>query len=69
MIQQGSDEAFMRRRVAYLARVQRQAARFICEDYKSRDQGCVTKLLEKIKLPSLQDRRKQLRLAFFVQDS
>ena len=45
--------------------VQRQAARFICGEYKSRDQGCVTKMLEKLKLPSLQDRRKQLHLAFF----
>ena len=47
-----------------LERVQRQAARFICGDYKSRNQGCVTKMLEKLKLPFLQDRRKQ-RLAFF----
>ena len=37
----------------------------ICGDNKSRDQGCVTKMLEKLKHSSLQDRRKQHRLAFF----
>ena len=35
------------------------------EDYRSRDQGCVIKMLEKLKLPSLQDHRKQLNLTFF----
>ena len=34
-------------------------------DYKSRDQGRVTKMLEKFKLPSLPDCQKQLCLAFF----
>ena len=48
-----------------LEKVQRQAARFITGDYSSRDQGCVTKMLQDLQLPSLQDRRKNNRLIFF----
>ena len=45
-----------------LERVQRQAARFIKRDYKTRDAGCVTKMLQELQLTSLQERRKQQRL-------
>ena len=45
--------------------MQRQAARFIIGDYSSKDQGCVTRMLDQLKLPSLQDRRKANRLVFF----
>ena len=48
-----------------LEKVQRQAARFITGNYSSRDQGCVTKMLQDLDLSSLQDRRKNNRLAFF----
>ena len=34
-----------------LERVQRQTARFITGDYKSRNQGCVTDMLTKLKVP------------------
>ena len=44
--------------------VQRRAARFITQDYKSRDPGCVTRMLNDLQLPPLQTRRKHLRLAF-----
>ena len=47
-----------------LERIQRQAARFINRDYFSRDPGCVTKMLKDLELPTLQERRRQLRLAF-----
>ncbi|MCG7877120.1 MAG: reverse transcriptase family protein, partial [Candidatus Thiodiazotropha taylori] len=46
-------------------KVQRQAARFITGDYSSRDQGCVTRMLQDLALPSLHDRRKTNRLIFF----
>lgn len=48
-----------------LEKVQRQAARFITGDYSSRDHGCVTRMLQDLALPSLQDRRKTNRLIFF----
>ena len=48
-----------------LEKVQRQAARFVTGDYSSREQGCVTKMLQDLQLPSLQDRRKTNRLTFF----
>ena len=48
-----------------LEKTQRQAARFITGDYRSRDQGCVTRMLKDLAIPLLQDRRKANRLVFF----
>ena len=45
-----------------LENVQRSAARFITKDYYSRQEGCVTEMLHKLKLPTLQDRRRDQRL-------
>ena len=45
--------------------VQRKATRFITGDYKSRDQGCITRMLKQLELPLLQERRKMARLTFF----
>ncbi len=47
-----------------LERIQHRAARFITGDYRSRQPGCITKMLGNLQLPSLQVRRKQLRLTF-----
>ena len=47
-----------------LERIQRQAARFVTRDYHSKDPGCVTKMLRELNLPTLQQRRKNLRLTF-----
>ena len=47
-----------------LERIQHRAARFISQDFKSMETGCVTKMLKDLKLPRLQERRKQLRLIF-----
>ena len=47
-----------------LEKVQSKAARFIKGDYKSRTPGCVTNMLQELSLPSLQQRRKELRLIF-----
>ena len=52
-----------------LEHVQRQAARFITGDYTSRDQGCVSRMLADLQLPSLQDRRKTNRLVFLYKVS
>ena len=45
-----------------LEKIQRQAARFVTRDYRSRDPGCVTQMLEDLNLPTLQARRRNLRL-------
>ncbi len=51
-----------------LERVQRRAARFITNDYRSRTPGCVTNMLHDLKLPSLQIRRIKAAAAhFYVQ--
>lgn len=42
--------------------MQRQAARFIQKDYRSREPGCVTKMLEELELPTLETRRRNQRL-------
>ena len=48
-----------------LEKVQRRAARFIIQDYKTRTPGFMTNALQDIGLPTLQDRRQYNRLIFF----
>ena len=47
-----------------LERIQSKAARFINQDFHSRETGCVSAMLRDLGLPSLQERRRQLRLIF-----
>ena len=47
--------------------VQRRAARFVCNDYTSRTEGCVTNMLNQLKWPSLEIRRKAHRLTVMQQ--
>ena len=47
-----------------LERVQRQAARFITNDYQSREEGCVTGMLQALELSSLEKHRSINRLIF-----
>ena len=54
----------VQKEVDQLERIQRQAARFITRDYFSKEPGCVTKMLKDLNLPSLQLRRRNLRLSF-----
>ena len=42
--------------------MQRQAARFIQKDYRSREPGCVTRMLDELNLPTLESRRRNQRL-------
>ena len=46
-----------------LERVQRQAARFITKDYRTREPGCVNRMLQDLYLLPLAERRRQVRLA------
>jgi hypothetical protein len=57
-------DPFLKSEVEKLERIQRKAARFITGDYKSRDPGCITRMLKNLDLPTLQQRRKELRLTF-----
>ena len=50
--------------IAMLESVQRQAARFITRDYRSRDPGSMSRMLKELNLPTLQQRRKNSRLTF-----
>ena len=54
----------LQKHIQQLEMVQRRAARFIRHEY-SRDPGIVTSLLEDLKLPQLQERRKTSRLLLF----
>ena len=47
-----------------LERVQRQAARFITGDYRSREDGCITNMLAKLELQDLKTRRSSQKLIF-----
>lgn len=58
-------DPYLRKDIDTLERTQRTAARFITGDYRSNTPGSVQKLLHKLDLPTLQQRRQQLRLAFF----
>ena len=42
---------------------QRRGVRFISRDFRSRQTGCVTQMLKDQNLPSLQERRRNIRLA------
>ena len=55
-------DPYMQKDIDKLERVQRQAARFIAKDYRSREPGCVTRMLQQHQLPPLQTRRKLARL-------
>ena len=57
-------DPFLQKDIDKLERVQRQAARFITGDYKSKFPGFMTETLEKLELPPLQDRRRSSRLIF-----
>ncbi len=62
-------DPYTQKQIDSLEKVQRQAARFIAKDYRSRSPGCVTKMLKKYELPSLQQRRKELRLSLLYKIS
>ena len=53
---------YLKKDINRLERAQHQAARFITEDYKSREKRCITKMLNDLDIPSLEIRRKEARL-------
>ena len=58
-------DPYTQKEIDALERVQRGAARFITGDYRSKTPGSVKRLLTKLDLKTLQERRKQLRLVYF----
>ena len=55
-------DPYLKQDIERLERIQRQAARFIMRDYRSRDPGCIGRMLDYLSLPPLEERRRQLRL-------
>lgn len=55
-------DPYLKQDIDKIEKVQHKAARFICKDYRSREPGCITAMLQRLNLPTLADRRKQLRL-------
>ena len=47
-----------------IEKIQNRAVRFINQDYFTREPGCITNMRKDLKLPTLEERRKQLRLIF-----
>ena len=50
-------DSYQTKDIEKLERVQRLAARFITNDYKSREEGCVTGMLQALELSSLEKYR------------
>ena len=59
-------DPYLKQDIDKLEHVQRQAAHFITGDYKTREEGCVTRMLETIELSSLEQRRSFNRLVFIA---
>ena len=57
-------DPYLQKDINYIEKIQRQAARFIKKDYRSREDGCVTNMLRDLELPSLQQRREFNKLVF-----
>ena len=57
-------DPYTKQEITKLESIQRREARFITKDYKSRE-GCMTKMLNELNLPTLQSRRQKQRLIFF----
>jgi hypothetical protein len=57
-------DPFLQSNIDKIEKLQRKAARFISGDYRSRDPGCVTRMLQDNDIVPLHERRKYLRLTF-----
>ena len=57
-------DPYLKKDINQLEQVQRKALRFMYNDYKNYTPGSIDKLQKKSQLPSLQDRRKAIRLTF-----
>ena len=62
-------DPYLDKDIKLLEQVQRRAARFITQDYRSRSEGSMTRMLEELNIPTLQSRRKDDRLTFLFKIS
>jgi hypothetical protein len=58
-------DPYQKNDIEKLEKIQRRGARFINNDYRSREEGCIAKMLKELNLTILEERRKQQRLIFF----
>jgi hypothetical protein len=58
-------DLYTNKNIDKLESIQKRAARFIKQDYKSRESGCVTNMLKDLEFKPLQERRKHIRLTMF----
>ena len=59
-------DPYLQKDINCIEKIQRQAARFIKKDYRSREDGCVTNMLRDLELPSLQQRGQFNKLVFLI---
>ena len=57
-------DPYLQKDIDKIERVQRNGARFITGDYKSRRDGAVTNMLKDLELPPLRERRTNAKLVF-----
>ena len=57
-------DPYLKQDIEKLERVQKLAARFIIGNYRTREEGCVTGMLQSLELSSLENRRSPNRLIF-----
>jgi hypothetical protein len=58
-------DPYTKQEITKLESIQRRGSRFITKDYKSREEGCMTEMLNELNIPTLQSRRQKQRLIFF----
>ena len=57
-------DPYLEKDINKIEKIQRKAVRFICNDYRSKTPGSVTKMQKELQLPDLKVRRKEKRLCF-----
>ena len=62
-------DPYLAKDIEVLEKVQRSGVRFVTGDYRSRDEGCVTRMLDKMNLTPLHQRRKVIRLSMLYKIS
>ena len=58
-------DPYTKEKTSQIEQVQRRAARYVCNDYYSREEGCVSAMIDQLGWRSLEQRRADIRLVFF----
>ena len=62
-------DPYLDKDINLIENIQKRSARFITGDYRSRESGSMTRMLQELNLPTLQQRRKDARLTFLFKIS